>query len=210
MDGKPALEYHIQLSKKYGITDIIMCGSYLVDKIKNYFGSGEKFGVKIVYPEEFNPLGTGGAIRNAKNFLLSADNFIVLNGDVLTNINLQDLIDFHISKNSLATVVLRNTYHPIDSDIVQIDENSRVVKYIGRGQEEEKIANTGIMVLNKLILNLIPDGVSNIEKDVIFKLIDKYKIYGYLSKDYIKDMGTFERLEKIRKDFPKVFTVLEK
>ncbi|MCX6815414.1 MAG: HAD-IIIA family hydrolase [Candidatus Aenigmarchaeota archaeon] len=202
INGKPVLEYHINLLKKYGVNEIVICGSYLVDKIKAYFGDGRKFRVHIDYPGEKEPLGTGGAIKNAAQYLVNAENIIVLNGDVITNMNIGSLLRFHFSHSGIATVVLRKTDHPIDSDIIKINEKNEVTKYIGRGQDIHKTANVGIMVLRTKILDRIPNGISNIEKDVLFKLLNKEKIYGYLSDAYIKDIGTPERLKKVRREFP--------
>ncbi len=200
ISGKPVLQHHIGLLKKYGINEIIVCASYLIDKIKDFFGNGKNFGVQIYYPDEPEQLGTGGAIKNAEQFIKGCKNFIVLNGDVVTNINLSALLDFHETKDCLATIVVRKSDHPIDSDIVQLDEN-RVIRYIGRGQKKHKVANTGIMILKASILGHIKKGVSNIETDVVFRMLDDYKICAYFSNDYIKDMGTFDRLEKVRREF---------
>jgi histidinol-phosphate phosphatase family protein len=195
--GKPAMQYHLELAKKYGFDDIVVCTSYMAEKITNYFGDGSGFGVHINYPEEPTPLGSGGAIKNAEKYL-DVENFIVLNADVMTDINLDGLVSAHLRNKSLATMVVRYSDHPKDSDVVQM-EGDKIVGYIGRGQEEEKIANTGIMVLNRRIIDFIPKGFSNIEKDVVFRLIGKESVCGYLSNAYIKDFGTPERLESVRK-----------
>ena len=198
--GKPVLEHQIMHLKKHGITDIIVCGSYLVEKIKDYFGDGDNFGVRIRYPYEPEPLGSGGAVRNAADFL-DCENFVVLSGDVMNDMNIGAALDQHILKEAIATAIVRETDHPQDSDIVVMDNENRIIKYIGRGQESHKTANSGIMIFNRKIIDKIPDGISNMEKDVMFKIIDNEKVYGYISKDYIKDIGTFDRLEAARKHF---------
>ncbi|MBI3190745.1 HAD-IIIA family hydrolase [archaeon] len=95
INGKPVLEHQISLLKKYGITEIILCSSYLSGKIKEYFSDGAPFGVRIYYPDEEEPLGTGGAIKNAEKFIGGAESIFVLNGDVMTKINVSDVMDFH-------------------------------------------------------------------------------------------------------------------
>ena len=200
INGKPVLRYHLDLLKKHGLRDVAICGSYLVEKIKAYFGSGESLRMHISYPEEITPLGTGGAIRNAMQ-QTGTEEVLVLNGDVVTNMDLTSLLNFHFSHGGIVTVVLRSSDHPIDSDIVRTNDKNEVVEYIGRGQDMLKTANTGIMVLRKDIMKYIPAGVSNIEKDVLFKMLRQEKVYGYTSNDYIKDMGTMERLEKVRQEF---------
>ncbi len=196
--GKPALEHHMELIKHHNLSDVVMCISHMADKIEKHFGS-DFIGLKISYPAEPQPLGSGGAIKNASRYI-DADHFVVLNGDVMTNIDITSLMDFHLKNNALATMVVRHSDHPKDSDVVEI-ENNRITKFIGRGQVEKDIGNTGIMIFNRKILDHIPEGSSNIEKDVVFKLIENERIYGYLSKDFIKDFGTPERLESVRRRF---------
>lgn len=199
--GKPIVEHQIMLLKKYGVTKIVVCGHYLFSKIKEYFGDGSKLGVEIEYIDEPSPLGTGGALKNARG-TIKWDNFILLNGDIATNLRLSNLIKFHIRKKSLATQVLRVSDHPMDSDAVEIDDESRIVKFLGKGQEGVKTCNTGIAMLSKSFVDLIPDGVSNLEKDTLSRVILSGNVYGYVSDDYFKDVGTIERYEKVQKEFP--------
>ena len=196
--GKPLLEWQLLALKKHGIKNVIICASYLSDKIKGYFGS-EWNDMKILYPEEKEPLGTGGAIKNSEHLL--DDNFLVINGDVVNLVDFTSLIDFHLSKKSLATVVVRHSDHPNDSDIVDADENGRIISFLGRGQQEKNLGIAGLFVINKELVKKIPDGFSTLEKDVIVNNLND-KIFAHISNDYIKDMGTFERYEKVKKDFP--------
>lgn len=198
--GKPVLQHQIELLRKHGIVKIVIAGHYLFNVIKDYFGSGEKFGVEIEYCDEENPMGTGGAIKNAEKFLSEADNFIVFSGDVMTEINVKSLFQFHKEKKALATLVLRHSDHPYDSDIVEINENGRVKKFIGKGQEIFNLGNTGIFVFGKEIFAFIPREFCIIEK-VLAQLCESADIYGYLTNEYIKDMGTFERYENVKKHF---------
>ena len=199
--GKPILHHQIELLKKHGITRIIIAGHYLFDVIKNYFGSGEKLGVEIEYSDEEIPLGTAGAIKNAEVFFKDVENFIVLSGDVMTEIDAKSLFRSHKNKNAIATLVLRHSDHPYDSDVVEIDSDFRVKKNIGRGQQELNTAITSIYFFRNDIFKFIPKEFCNIEKDVISGLYDSEDIYGYLTEDYIKDVGTFERYENAKKYF---------
>ena len=210
--GKPVLQHQIELLRKHGLTKIVMAGHYLFDVIKNYFGEGKKFGVSIKYCDEKNPLGTAGAIKNAEEFLSEFENFIVLSGDVMTELNFKSLFQFHKSKNALATLVLRHTDHPLDSDVVEIDDGGRIKKFIGRGQKELDTAVASLYAFQKKIFNFIPKEFCIIEKDIVNNLCDAEKIYpvrnnisngvyGYLTDEYIKDMGTPERYENVKKHF---------
>ncbi len=196
--GKPLLEWQLLSLKKHGINNVVICASYLAEKIKNYFGH-EWNGIKISYPEEAQLLGTGGAIRNSSDIL--DDNFLVINGDVVNLIDFSSLTDFHMSKKCLATVVVRHSDHPKDSDIVDADKNGRIVSFVGRGQDDKKLGITGIFIINKELIKKIPDGFSTLEKDVIVNCLND-SVFAYISNDYIKDMGTFERYEKVKVDFP--------
>ena len=198
--GKPILEHQINLLRKYGISNIALCGHYLFQKIIDYFGDGGGFGVKIIYLDEPEPLGTGGALKNAEHAIKSK-NFILMNGDIATNVRLSKVIQFHIEKHALATLVLRVSDHPRDSDVIEIDENCMVSNFVGKGQEETRTANTGIFVINKDFLEFIPKGVSNLEKDVISKMIGQ-PIFGFISDDYFKDIGTIERFNKAQEESP--------
>ncbi|HLD39238.1 MAG TPA: HAD-IIIA family hydrolase [archaeon] len=198
--GKPILEHQINLLRKYGINNITLCGHYLFQKIIDYFGDGSDFSVKMTYIDEPEPLGTGGALKNAENKIKSK-NFILMNGDIATNIHLSKLIQFHLEKNALATLVLRVSDHPRDSDVIEIDENCMVSNFVGKGQEETRTANTGIFAINKKFLEFIPKGISNLEKDVIAKMIGQ-PVFGFISDDYFKDIGTIERFNKAQEESP--------
>src|SRR3989344_797190 len=198
--GKPILEHQIRLLKKYGVRDVIMCGHYMFDQIKNYFGDGTKFGVNIEYIDEQEPLGTGGAIKNAARHI-KWNNFIVMNGDIATNLNIGKLIKFHSEKMAMSTQVLRISDHWFDSDAVEIDNNSKIIKFLGKGQAGVKTCNTGIAMLSRNFVNLIPAGVSNLENDTLKRVIPTGNAYRFVSDDYFKDVGTIERYEKAEKEF---------
>lgn len=199
--GKPIIQHQIELLKKYGINKIIIAGHYLFNVIKDYFGSGEKFGVKIEYCDEEIPLGTGGAIKNAENLLSDTENFIVFSGDILTEINVKPILQFHKNKNALATLVLRHSDHPLDSDVVEIDANSRFKNFIGRGQNKIDTSIASLFVFNRKIFDFIPKNFCILEKDVISQIYRTENIYGYLTDEYAKDIGTIERYKSAKKLF---------
>lgn len=199
--GRPVLEWQINALKNQGIKEIILCGSHLVGKIKDCFGGGKTFGVKIHYPDEPEQLGSGGAVKNAEAFLKGADHFVILSGDImLDRVDFSRMLLFHLKKGGLATVLVRESDHPVDSDILELDENQRVVGYIGRGQNKYKTANVGIMIAKSGLLDFIPEGVSSIEKDIVFKLLDTQDVYAFNKPDiwFTRDIGTPERLAAIR------------
>lgn len=202
--GKPVLQHQIELLRSHGIDDIVICASYLGHKIKDYFGDGSRFGVTINYPEEPEQLGSGGAVRNARQFIRS-ERFMIMNGDKMIgpNFDFTQFIDYDKETGGFATILVRETDHPLDSDIVEMDSFGKVVRHIGKGQTEKITSNSGMIIAPRELLDFIPEGVSNIEKDVIFNLISTKSIYAFvMPKDwFVKDMGTPERLESIRKRF---------
>lgn len=197
--GKPILERQIELLKKYGVTDIVICGFYLFDKIKEYFGSGENFGVKITYIKD-PELDTGGSLKLAEKFI--SNTFIVFYGDTVIEMDLKKMIDFHREKGGIATVVLHKTDHPHDSDLVEIDRNQRIIKLYRKPHNcESDLAKSSIYVLEKDIFGYIPEGRHSFHGDDLPKLIEMGNVYGYVTGEFIKDIGTLDRYDSVRKKF---------
>jgi len=196
--GKPVLEWQLEALKNGGIEEAVICGHYKFDAIKDYFGN-EWNGIKMVYVYEKEPLGTGGAIKNAEEHFEDED-FVVFNGDIMTNIDLRDAINFHKKTRSICTLIMRNTDHPHDSNVLELDDEGRVVKCIGKGQTEVRTGHTGFFIFNKKMFDFIPKENNNIEKDVIFNIYKDQNIRGFVTDQYTRDMGTFDRLQKIEKE----------
>lgn len=199
--GKPILEHQIEELKRYGIEDILICTGYKHRLIEKAFGNGSRFGVMIRYVNEKRLLGTGGAIKNARRFVESA--FLVLYGDIFFNMDLRRLISFHERKRAIATLVLHESSHPYDSDLIRIDRSSRVVELIGKPEKGKplpsKMSNASIYVLEPKVFGFMPKGRHSFEKDVIPNLITTGKVYGFVTREYVKDMGTLDRLSEVNK-----------
>lgn len=200
--SKPLLEHLINLSKSHGINDIIIAGHYLFGSIKDYFGDGSGLGVRIEYVNDGpEPAGSGGAIRNCSHLL--PENFIVLSGDVFTNIDLWELVKFHFSRKGLATLVVRETDHPQDSDIIEVGSDLKAVKFYPKNSREKKgnIGNVGIFAFSKGIMDFIQGARPNLERDAVAASISTGKVYCYINKNYyIKDTGTHERYRVVQDD----------
>ena len=201
---KPLLEHQINVLKRCGITEIVLCGSYLVERIKEYFGDGSNFGVDIHYPSEPQRLGSGGAIKNADHFLRGSDRFIIINGDKMIGgkFDFNEMLNFDRLKKGFATVLVRETDHPVDSDILKM-EGDKITGFVGREQSTYKISNSGVIIAGPALLDRIPHGISSVEKDVIFSLLKEEKVYGFMMPEgwYTKDIGTPERLAAVREHF---------
>lgn len=200
--GKPLLEHHILHLKKFGFDEIFINLHYLPEKIKNYFGDGKKFGVKIIYSYEPKILGTAGALINFKKNL--SDTFAVIYGDVFTVLNFAKMLAFHKNKKSQATLLVHQTDHPQDSDLVKINKAGRILKfYLKPHQKPVKDANlssAAIYILEPGILKFLPKKLpADFLHDFFPQILEKFKLYGYVSREYTKDIGTPERYEKIKK-----------
>jgi len=202
--NKPILEHLINLCSFHGFKDIIINLHYFPEVITDYFQDGHKFGVHINYSRETIRLGGAGAMKLAEP-LLKDDDFIVLNGDVLTNVNLTEMISFHRRQQGLATFLVHNTDHPLDSDLVEYDDNF-LIKHFFRpapGDSFQPISKTGTHIFQPEVLNFIPPHQKfSLEKELIPQLLKQdQKLYAYYSNCYSKDMGTPARLAQVRKDY---------
>ena len=200
------LEHQIQLLKQYHIHDIIIITHYLSHVIQNHFGNGEQFGVSISYYHEQTPLGTSGGIKELEHRLTS--DFLVLYGDVMIDMDLMALIDFHKQKQSLCTLTLHPNDHPYDSDLVDIDDTFRITGFYSKPHNSNRyyrnLVNAAVYVMSPQFLSWIPKGAyADFGKNIFPDVYQKVPMYGYCTSEYIKDMGTFDRLTQIRQDYSK-------
>ena len=201
---KPLLEYIVRLLKFYGIENLIFLVGYKAEQIVNYFDSGSRFGVKIEYVYD-DPLlkGTASSIVNAyrKNVLSTSDTLLVYYGDILTNMNLQDLLTFHREKNAVATVALSKGF-TVRVGVAELDENGRIQGF----QEKPKIkkpVSIAITVIEGEVLEEMNNLANSNPRldlmgDVIPHLINNGKdVYGYVTDAFWYDVGSTEAYEKL-------------
>ncbi len=204
IDGKPFLEHLIDFLKRFGIKDIVVTSGYLGEIIEDYFGNGEKLGVKISYIQEKELLGTGGAIKNARELL--QNQFYVLNGDAFCNVDLNKLKQFHINSISLFTMAL-TLAEDEDNEAVVTDEESKILKVLQRHTPEAvehrknntAYINGGVYYVNKEVLDLIPEGKVSLENEMFPLFIEKVPFYAIKFNTKVHDIGTPERLEHVKK-----------
>lgn len=200
----PLLEHQVNLLKKYGIKEIIILTGYLSEVIEKHFKDGGDFGVKITYFKEKKPLGTTGGLKEIENKLKG--DFIVVYGDVMADMDIARLIAFHKEKNSACTLVLHPNDHPQDSDLVETNEDQRIIAFHPKPHSDSKyfrnLVNAGFYVISPKILKYIKKGVkADFGKDIFPKIVKKEALYGYSTAEYLKDMGTPKRLEEVRRDY---------
>jgi D-glycero-D-manno-heptose 1,7-bisphosphate phosphatase len=201
--GKPILEYQINCLKKNGLKDILIVTGHLGHIIKDYFNDGSKFDCNITYYTEKNPLGTAGALYKIKDTL--TDDFVLLNGDIIFDINFQKLSDFHTHNRALSTLVTHPNNHPYDSALLITDTENRIIKWINKEEPRQyypNLVNAGIHILSKKILEsaYINSEKADLDRDILKPLISSHNIFSYKTPEYIKDMGTPDRYEQVIED----------
>lgn len=195
--GKPIIEHEVEMAARQGFTDFLFVIGYLGDQIEAYFGNGSRWGVHIDYFRETQPLGTAGALGLLRDRL--TEDFFVFYGDTVMDIDLQRMLDYHRTKQADATLFLHPNDHPYDSDLVDLDADGRIRAFYHKPHPEgfvaHNIVNAALFVFSPSVLAHIEPGIkSHIEKHVLPRCMEAdMRLFGYVSAEYIKDMGTPER-----------------
>lgn len=200
----PLMEHLILLLKNHGIIDIGVTLMYLPQKIKNYFGDGTKWGVRLTYFEEETPRGTAGSLLGASTFL--DDTFVVLSGDCITDLDLTEAIAYHRSKKVIATLVLTTVRYPQSFGIVSTSNCNYITGFLekpSRGEVFSDLVNTGIYILEPNILAYIEAGKTfDFSRDLFPKLMNKgVMLLGYITYRYWSDVGTLEAYINTQVDY---------
>lgn len=203
--GKPILEHQVNVLKRQGYTDITIVTGHLGNIIRQYFGSGQKFGVSIHYIEEKQPLGTAGALYYFKDRI--QEDFLLLNGDILFDVDLARMLAYHKQKGCMATILTHPNSHPYDSGLIICGKEGDVTKWLTKEEERtfcRNSVNAGIHMFSPKILDLFskPEK-TDLDRDILKKLIPVRQLYAYASPEYIKDMGTPERYQEVTEDIHK-------
>jgi mannose-1-phosphate guanylyltransferase len=204
--GLPVTEHQIAMAKAPGITEIVLATSYLSEIFTPYFGDGSQWGISIKYAVEKEPLGTGGAIRNAAQLLTSNESIVILNGDVLSSHNLAEQIRQHEEHDADVTLHLTKVEDARAFGCVPTDEQGRVTAFLEKMENPvTNQINAGCYVFNPRVLSSIPlDTVVSIERETFPQLVAKNAaVYGYVENAYWLDIGTPRALLKASIDIVK-------
>ena len=193
--NKPMMEHIVRLLRQHDFTDIVVTLAFLPQAIRTYFGDGSEFGVRMRYATEETPLGTAGSVRNAMEEL--DERFLVISGDVLTDIDLSALVDYHEQVKAMATIGLRRVEDPVEFGIVITREDGTVDRFLEKptwGQVFSDTINTGIYVLEPAVFDFIEDAKPvDFSSDVFPALLDAgHPVYGKVLGGYWEDVGTLE------------------
>lgn len=206
--SKPILLWQIEKLKDNGIKDIILVVGHLKEIIIDYFKDGKEFDVSINYIEENEPLGSAGSLHLLKKYL-NDDNFLLVFGDVIFDIDISRMLDFHNKHNSFLTLFVHPNIHPYDSDLVVIDENNKVLKFDSKNNERsyfyKNLVNAGFYIMDSKVCDYVYKNTkTDLEKELIPRIIsDNKDIYAYRSSEYIKDVGTIDRIKKAEDEINK-------
>ena len=185
---KPVLRYILDLLKKHGVTDIALSLGYMAEKVTDYFGDGKEYGVNLTYFYESEPLGTAGGVKNASRFLTD-DDFFILSGDAYSEIDLTKAFSFHLAKRSHMTLVAQPHPYPKGLGVLEIDFENRITNFIEKPSSlRPALVNTGIYVMNRSVLSMIPDGFYDFGRDLLPRLTGR--CYAYIDYSYWSDIGT--------------------
>lgn len=199
---KPILQYEIECAKKQGYTDFILVVGYLGQIIQDYFGDGSRFGVSIEYIIEEEPLGTAGALYLLKDKI--QDDFLLLNGDIIFDVDIYRFYVTHKKNPGLATILTHPNSHPYDSGIIVADKDGKVQNWLHKEDERrwyQNRVNAGLHMLSNRIFDQFHElKKTDLDRDVLKPLIQRGELYVYDSPEYIKDMGTPDRFYEVIED----------
>jgi mannose-1-phosphate guanylyltransferase len=204
--GVPVTEHQIAMAKAAGITEIVLATSYLSEVFIPYFGDGSKWGIKIKYAVEKEPLGTGGAIRNAAQLLDTNESVVILNGDVLSSHNLTEQIRQHEAHGADVTLHLTEVEDARAFGCVPTDSDGRVTAFLEKMENPvTNQINAGCYVFNPRIISTIPlDTVVSVERETFPQLVESgAKVFGFVENAYWLDIGTPRALLKASIDIVK-------
>ena len=204
--GVPVTEHQLAMAKAAGITEIVLATSYLSEVFTPYFGDGSKWGMRIKYAVEKEPLGTGGAIRNAAKLLGTNESVVILNGDVLSSHNLSEQIRQHEAHDADVTLHLTQVEDARAFGCVPTDGDGRVTAFLEKMENPlTNQINAGCYVFNPRIISTIPlDTVVSVERETFPQLVDSgAKVFGYVENAYWLDIGTPRALLKASIDIVK-------
>ncbi|MEO8502234.1 MAG: NDP-sugar synthase [Vicinamibacteria bacterium] len=200
---RPFLRFQLDLLRKAGIADIVLCVAFRPERIRTVLGDGASDGVKLTYVLEETPLGTGGAVKNAEGAL--GERVVVMNGDVLADMDLPAILRLHDQTRAAATIVLHPVDNPSAYGLVETDGDGRVQRFIEKPKPEEITTNkinAGLYVLETRTLSIMPKGVNySIERGYFPTLIASgERVQAFTHAGYWIDIGTHQKYLQVHLD----------
>ncbi|WP_322805969.1 sugar phosphate nucleotidyltransferase [Thermanaerothrix sp.] len=194
----PILEVIVRQLARAGVGEIVLTVGHLAELLRAFFGDGSHFGLKIRYSYEDQPLGTAGPLALVDGL---NETFLVMNGDVLTDLNIRDLIRYHREMGASATIAMHQRKVKIDLGVILCDGGTRVVGYIEKPTYDYQVS-MGVYVFEPRVLDFIPRGKYLDFPNLVHKLLGEgEKVVGYLFDGYWQDLGRPDDYEQATVDF---------
>jgi NDP-mannose synthase len=198
---RPILEIVIEQLKLAGVDHITLTVNHMAEFVMAFFGNGERFGVKIDYSIEKEPLGTVGPVKQVADL---PETFLVLNGDLLTDVNLTALLAEHVASGARLTVATYKRDSQIDFGVVDVDERSGHVVGFSEKPTYHFVVSTGIYVYSRRLLDDVPDGPYGFDQLMLEMLARNEPINTYVHDGYWLDIGRPEDYEKANADLERI------
>ncbi|MDZ7261171.1 MAG: sugar phosphate nucleotidyltransferase, partial [candidate division KSB1 bacterium] len=201
--NRPMMEHIIRLLRHHGITHLISLLLHQPDRIINYFGDGSKLGVDMTYIQALEDFGTAGSVKKAAKYL--DQRFLVISGDLLTDFDLTQAIQFHKERQAKATMILTHVKNPLAFGIVLTSKEGRIVRFLEKpswGQVFSDTVNTGIYILEPEVLDQVPPKkLFDFSKDLFPRLLEQNQpLYGYIAEGYWRDVGNLTEYQQAHAD----------
>ena len=199
----PFLEHVIRYLNHHQVTEVVLALSHRQQTIEDYFEDGSQFGVKLRYSVEDMPLGTGGAVKNAEKYL--DETFLVLNGDIFTDLDITAMMELHRDRKAKVTISLTPVDDPTSYGLVETDARNKITRFLEKPQPSEvttNMINAGIYILEPDVLTHMPPQVSfSFEHELFPSLLDKGEpVYAYPFTAYWIDIGAPEKYLQLHRD----------
>ena len=191
--GKPMIYWTLDLLKRFQVDEVVLGVNYLADALRRTVGD-RYHGMRIKYSLESCPLGTAGPIKLASKTVRLTKTFIAMNGDVIADINLNEMLQRHESSQAAVTDALHEVDDPSRFGVVEIDSFSRIVRFVEKPSRKDapsRLVNAGVYLIDRSVLNMIPSGRSvSLEREIFPVLAGRGKLSGFLHSDYWYDIGS--------------------
>ncbi len=201
--NKPMMHHIVDLLREHGIQEIVSTLFFQPEAITGYFGNGSNFGVTMHHIEATEDYGTAGSVKNAQQYL--DERFVLISGDVLTDIDITAAVKYHEEKKSLATIVLTHAVNPLQFGIVITGDDGRIIRFLEKpswGEVFSDTINTGIYIIEPEILDMMPPKEERDWSNDIFPqlLREKKALYGYVANGYWRDIGNLNEYQEAHLD----------
>jgi D-glycero-alpha-D-manno-heptose 1-phosphate guanylyltransferase len=212
---RPFLDYLLHWLRAHGANDVVLCVGYKRSHIQRYVCSGRKWGLRVRYSIERKPLGTAGAVKRAEE-MLAGGSVLVLNGDTFLDVNLKEMIAFHLKHKGWATLAVANVANASRFGTLRLDSHRRITSFceksVSEGREtrvcSKQHINAGVYLFEKKLLKQIPTKAPvSLEREVFPDLLSRKKLFGFVTEGFFLDIGVPDDLKRAQSELPKRFRI---